>query len=97
MDVPTRHHRADVHAEVNITHPRGAAGINNGLADLRPLLFVQRDVRGSAATLLRRGGALQRRPRAALQSLELLIALRTGGAALGAVLLIGKLPSFGLR
>src|SRR5436305_14473275 len=95
MDVSTRHNRADVYAEVNIAHPRGTARVNDGLANLRALLFVQRNVRSSSTTFCR-GGALYRRPRAALQSLELLIALRTGGAALGAVLLIGELASLGL-
>src|SRR5437660_6452403 len=96
MDVPTRHHRADVHGEVDVAHAGYAAQVNDGVANLRALLFVQRNVRSSSTTFCR-GDALHRRPCAALQSPELLLALRTGGAALGAVLLIGKLTGFGLR
>src|SRR5260370_34827202 len=95
MDVPTRHHGADVHGEVDVTHAGRAARVNDGVANLRALLFVQRNVCSSASTLIR-CGALHRRPCAALQSLELLLAPRTGAAALGALLLLGALAALGL-
>src|SRR5260370_36665500 len=81
MDVPTRHHRADVHGEVDVAHAGCAARVNDGVANLRALLFVQRNVRSSANTLIR-CDTLHRCPRAALQSLELR--------------LIGELASLGL-
>src|SRR5262249_45914089 len=81
-----------------ITDPRCVARVNDGLANLRALLIIQRHIRAATTTLLRRGGALHWRSGAALQTLQLLVTLRRAGATLGSVpLLVSKLSIPGLR